>query len=118
MDVRATLAYIFGNLILRAGSSGAREKSGKYGLSIFGAGVLIPTRIVLWKVFGFKVRVKQHRRGFHEGEMDILYKGKEYFLEYDDFECISIETEDREAFEILKAAIKKSNFNRLNPHLW
>ncbi|MBL1430762.1 MAG: hypothetical protein COA60_004505 [Robiginitomaculum sp.] len=108
---KGTLAYLLGRITLNVVSSDNRNEDGKFVISFIdsGVGVAIPTRIVLWKTFGLQVRVKEHRRGFFEGEMDIIYRGYEYLVDYDDWLGVLIETADEEAFTALKEATKKSN---------
>jgi hypothetical protein len=108
---KGTLAYLLGGFILHVYSSDKRNEDGKFNISFtdVGVGVAIPTRIVLWKIFGLRVRVKEHRRGFFEGEMDIIYRGHEYLVDYNDWLGIFIETANEEAFTVLREAIKKSN---------
>jgi hypothetical protein len=108
---KGTLAYLLGGYVLQVSTSNDRNRHGKFNISFtdVGVGVAIPTRIVLWKIFGLRMRVKEHRRGFFEGEMDIVYRGHEYLVDYDDWLGISIQTADEEAFEALREAIKESN---------
>jgi len=116
MDISTTLLFVFGRWILEARTSGKRNDDGMYNVSI-GIDMTIPARVILFKIFGFFM-IKAHRRGLFEGEIDVVYKGENYLLEYDiDYE-MTISTKNKAGYELLKKAIKKTNIKRINPGLW